>query len=120
MAAAPKKPPTRIIITRHGQTVTNREGRFCGHSETELTDLGQLQARALGKRLADQDLRAVYTSGLGRAVLTAHLATEDRGVPVNVDPDLRELNYGEWQQQLHGSRNTAGPPFSWGSASSSS
>lgn len=97
MAAAPKKPPTRIIITRHGQTVTNREGRFCGHMETDLTDLGQLQARALGKRLVDLDLKAVYTSGLSRAVLTGHLATEDRGLPVHVDPDLRELHYGEWE-----------------------
>lgn len=97
MATAAKKPPTRIIITRHGQTVTNKEGRFCGHSETDLTEMGQQQARALGKRLADLNLAAVYTSGLSRAVMTAHLATEDRGLPVHADPDLREFNYGEWE-----------------------
>lgn len=95
--AAPKKAPTRILITRHGQTVTNTEGRFCGHAETELTDRGRAQAKALGLRLAPIELHAIYTSGLSRAVLTAHLATEDRGVPVAVDPDLRELHYGEWE-----------------------
>ena len=96
--AAPKKPPTRVIITRHGQTVTNTEGRFCGHSETELTPLGQEQARALGRRLADLDVKAVYTSGLSRAMATAHFATVDRNLPVHMDPDLREFNYGEWEQ----------------------
>src|SRR5690606_40448740 len=32
---------TRLYLTRHGQTVTNTEGRFCGHSETELTAKGR-------------------------------------------------------------------------------
>ncbi len=97
MASAPKKPATRIIITRHGQTVTNREGRFCGHAETELTEMGQEQARALGRRLAETQLAGVYTSGLGRAVLTAHLAAGNRELEPVVDPDLREFHYGEWE-----------------------
>lgn len=97
MATTPKKPPTRVIITRHGQTVTNKEGRFCGHAETELTEMGQEQARALGRRLADVQLAGVYTSGLGRAVLTAHLAAGNRELTPVVDPDLRELHYGEWE-----------------------
>ena len=94
---AARLPPTRILITRHGQTVTNREGRFCGHFETELTELGVRQARALGDRLAMTPLDAVYTSDLGRAIETARLVLPGRDLPHTIDPRLRELHYGEWE-----------------------
>ncbi len=49
---------TRIYLARHGQTVTNREGRFCGHAETELTDLGVEQSQALAVRLERASISA--------------------------------------------------------------
>ena len=90
-------PPTRILITRHGQTVTNREGRFCGHFETALTELGQRQAEALGGRLRATAIDSVYTSGLGRAVTTAEVAMTGREPTFHIDARLRELHYGEWE-----------------------
>ncbi|MFN0147129.1 MAG: histidine phosphatase family protein [Dehalococcoidia bacterium] len=92
-----KKPPTRIWIARHGQTEANRTGLFCGHAETPLTDLGRAQARALGRRLAAIEFAAVYTSDFSRAVLTAALALDGRALTPHLDPDLRELHYGEWE-----------------------
>lgn len=89
--------PTRILLARHGQTVTNREGRFCGHAETALTDLGRRQARALGDRLANTRLDAVYTSGLGRALDTAAIALQGRDFEIRVDPALKEIHYGHWE-----------------------
>lgn len=97
-----RKPPTRILITRHGQTVTNREGRFCGHFETALTPLGVRQARALGARLSATVIDAVYTSDLGRAIETGALLLEGRSVRPRLDPDLRELHYGEWEGRKGG------------------
>lgn len=94
---AARLPPTRILITRHGQTVTNREGRFCGHYETALTELGVRQARALGERLTMTPLDGVYTSDLGRAVETARLILPGRDLAHRIDPRLRELHYGEWE-----------------------
>lgn len=91
--------PTRVFLVRHGQTVTNREGRFCGHSETALTPLGEDQARALGRRLAGIPIAACYTSGYSRARRTAELALDGRGIIPGDDPDLRELHYGEWELQ---------------------
>lgn len=99
MAEKPKPQPTRVLITRHGQTVTNKEGRFCGHAETDLTPMGIEQARALCRRLSSLEIAAVYTSDLGRAMQTAAIALEGRGLPANVDRDLRELHYGEWELQ---------------------
>ena len=94
-----RRQPTRVWIARHGQTEANKTGLFCGHSETALTDLGRAQAAALGRRLADVSFAAVYTSGLSRANDTAGLALEGRGLSPRVDPDLRELHYGEWEMK---------------------
>jgi broad specificity phosphatase PhoE len=91
------KGPTRIWIARHGQTETNRQGIFCGHAETALTPLGQAQARALAVRLRAVPITAVYTSDFARAMDTAALALEGRALAPRVDPDLRELHYGEWE-----------------------
>ncbi|MEO8539285.1 MAG: histidine phosphatase family protein [bacterium] len=88
---------THIFLTRHGQTLTNKEGRFCGHSETQLTALGEEQARALGRRLATEKLDACYTSDYSRAILTAALIAGERSLAARTDPDLRELHYGEWE-----------------------
>ena len=89
-------------MTRHGQTVTNTEGRFCGHSETDLTPKGEDQARALGRRLAKEKLEAIYTSDFSRAIKTAALIAGDRGLTPRAEPDLRELHYGEWELEKGG------------------
>ncbi len=88
---------TRIYLARHGQTETNREGRFCGHAETSLTPLGIEQARALAGRLARVELAAAYTSDFSRAIQTAMLILGERGVAPRPEPALRELHYGEWE-----------------------
>lgn len=93
---------TRLFLTRHGQTVTNTEGRFCGHSETELTEKGVAQARALGVRLAKEKIDAIYTSDFSRAVRTAGLIASPRPLTPRADPDLRELHYGEWELEKGG------------------
>lgn len=99
MPTRPSLPPTRILLTRHGQTESNRDGLFCGHSETSLTALGEAQARALGARLQAVEIAAVYTSDLSRAMATAGIALHGRAVPHHVDAGLRELHYGEWEMQ---------------------
>jgi broad specificity phosphatase PhoE len=96
---SPVTRPTRVFLARHGQTVTNKEGRFCGHSETELTPLGESQARALGERLSAIEIAACYTSDYSRTIRTAALALGERGITPAVDPDLRELHYGEWEME---------------------
>ena len=94
---------TRIYLTRHGQTVTNTEGRFCGHWETDLTDKGVVQAEALGRRLAKVKFEAVYTSDYSRAMRTAALIASGGSVgTARADADLRELHYGEWEGEKGG------------------
>ncbi len=97
MLSRSRKPPTRILIARHGQTVSNREGRFCGHSETPLTDLGLRQAGALAARLAGTTIDAAYSSDFSRATTTAAIVLEGRDCSPRLDRDLREIFYGEWE-----------------------
>ncbi|MBA4179897.1 MAG: hypothetical protein C0506_04840 [Anaerolinea sp.] len=89
---------TSVLLVRHGQTYGNINQLFCGHSETDLTPLGVAQARALGQRLKGQHIHAAYASDLSRARKTAEHALEEAGaLPVALDPDLREMHYGEWE-----------------------
>jgi broad specificity phosphatase PhoE len=91
---------TQVLVVRHAQTYGNIEGRFCGHSETDLTPLGVAQARALGVRLSSTPLDAAYTSDLSRAALTATHALEGRDIQPVFDAALREMHYGEWEARV--------------------
>ena len=90
---------TRILIARHGQTVANREGRFCGQAETDLTPLGEAQARALGLRLRETPIHSAYASDFSRAIRTAGFVIEGRDLALAADSGLRELHYGEWEME---------------------
>ena len=89
----------RVWLARHGETEANRGGLYCGHSETKLTVRGEAQAAALGRRLAAVKVTGVATSDLGRAVATAGIALAGKGLAPYVDPDLRELHYGQWEMK---------------------
>jgi probable phosphoglycerate mutase len=88
---------TTLLLARHGETDWNRELRIQGHSDVELNDEGRAQARALAEELAGVALAAVYSSDLSRARETAEIVAAGRGLPVQVDPDLREREYGSWE-----------------------
>jgi len=92
---------TRVILVRHGQTYGNIEGRFCGHSETDLTPLGIAQARALGRRLKGEKIDGAVCSDLSRARLTAEAVLEPHArITPALDPGLREMYYGDWEAML--------------------
>ncbi len=87
----------RIWLVRHGETDWNRSGLLQGQTDTTLSETGRAQARALGIRLADQAFNAVYSSDLVRCVETATIVVGDRKIPVQTDPELREVHLGRWQ-----------------------
>ena len=55
---------TRLYLIRHGEPVYNREGRYQGRMDVELSTLGKAQAPALGRRLADTPVTAIYACDL--------------------------------------------------------
>lgn len=86
--------PVRILLARHGETVFNVEGRWQGQSDSPLTERGRAQARELGLVLADEDIAAIYSSDLGRAVDTAAEVARHHRHAVQTDTRLREIDVG--------------------------
>jgi broad specificity phosphatase PhoE len=87
---------TTLLIARHGETDWNRERRFQGHADPPLNELGRHQAGLLAEKLADVPLAAVYSSDLRRAAQTAAIVAAARGLRAEAQPDLREIDVGEW------------------------
>jgi 2,3-bisphosphoglycerate-dependent phosphoglycerate mutase len=88
---------TQIIIVRHGQTQWNIRKIRQGHLDSELTDKGVAQARALGQRLARESFTALYSSDLGRALHTARMIAAVTGHEIVTDERLRERHLGVFQ-----------------------
>jgi broad specificity phosphatase PhoE len=88
---------TRLILVRHGQTDWNVQGRFQGQADPPLNETGRGQARALAELLAGSGFPAAYASDLQRARETAEIIAGRAGVPVSIDPRLREVNQGAWE-----------------------
>jgi phosphoserine phosphatase len=87
---------TTILLARHGETDWNREGRFQGHADPPLNRTGRAQAVDLSAALMAEQLAAVYSSPLRRALETAEVLAASHGLePVPVD-DLREVDVGSW------------------------
>lgn len=90
--SAPTVTEQHVWLVRHGETEWARLGRHTGRTDIPLTEVGRDQARAIGRRLADQAFGLVLTSPLSRAAETARIAGfGERAVP---DDDLLEWDYG--------------------------
>src|SRR5690242_2691048 len=88
---------TRLLLVRHGETDWNADGRLQGQTDRPLSDFGRSQARRLADELAEEKLEAIYASDLARARETAEIVGERVGLPVSLDPDLREKDWGTWE-----------------------
>ncbi|HEX9685232.1 MAG TPA: histidine phosphatase family protein [Burkholderiales bacterium] len=83
-----------LIVIRHGETAWNRERRMQGTTDTQLSDVGREQARALGRRLAGRGFAALYASDLARARDTARTIAEHADRDIVTDPRLQERRFG--------------------------
>ena len=90
---------SRLLLARHGQSVSNAVRRFQGVQDVALSELGERQAAALGQALRHRGVTAVYTSPLERARRTAEIAVEGLGLSVTQVHELRELSLGDWEGQ---------------------
>jgi broad specificity phosphatase PhoE len=86
---------TTLLLVRHGETDWNRDGRWQGHSDTHLNEVGRDQARRVAAELGNVDV--LYTSDLARARETAEIIAAARGLEVHLEPRLRERSFGAWE-----------------------
>ncbi len=88
---------TKLILIRHGQTEWNVLGRYQGQTDVALSPLGIEQAEKLAAHFPVDKIEAVYASDLKRAMKTAECVAARFGLPVHPCPELRELNFGDWE-----------------------
>lgn len=62
-----------------------------------LNETGRQQAAALARRLAGEEVHAIYASDLRRAWETAAIIGAACGQPVHPEPRLREIDFGAWE-----------------------
>ncbi len=95
-----------VYLARHGETAWSVSGQHTGLTDLPLTDRGKRNAVRLGERLRGLSFARVFTSPLQRASLTCTLA--GYGDVAEVDPDLLEWSYGEYEglttKEIHAQR----------------
>ena len=90
--------PTLVLI-RHGQSQWNKENRFTGWIDIDLSPEGEAEAHSCAKKLANFDFDAGYTSALVRAQHTLQIIMQDNGwsFPVKKNKAINERMYGDLQ-----------------------
>ncbi len=87
--------PTRLYLLRHGLTVHTPERRFSGRNDLALTEDGGTQITAAATRLAARgSITALVSSPLRRTRDSAQIVADALHLPVDVDDDLIELDFG--------------------------
>ena len=86
-----------VFLARHAESTLNLERRVNGDPSVAvpLTDKGRDEARLLGAQLANVELDLCVHTRFPRTKETAELAVVGRGVPVEVEPRLDDINIGD-------------------------
>ncbi|AGK96924.1 histidine phosphatase family protein [Clostridium pasteurianum] len=87
---------TSIMLIRHGETEWNALGKFQGSKDIDLSNEGIKQAEFLKKRL-EKNFDYIYCSPLKRALKTAEIISEGTDLNPIIYPELREIDFGEWE-----------------------
>ena len=88
---------TEIILIRHGETEWNSQQRMQGHSNSDLSLVGQAQIQALGQWMKNVPFDHIYSSDSLRAKQTAEAITQFSGHELQFDQRLREKNLGVFE-----------------------
>lgn len=102
LALAARLDPTPFWFLRHGETDWNAQGLSQGAVDIPLNGVGLAQARRAARTLQGMGIASIVASPLARARVTAEIAAEAIGLPVQLDADLREVAFGEQEGQPMG------------------
>ena len=100
---------TKIFLVRHGHTLWNGERKIQGHSNVELSADGISQAKLLAANFPLENISAIYSSDLARAKVTAEILADKFNLPLQLEKNLREANWGVWEGQTLAAIEKADP-----------
>jgi 2,3-bisphosphoglycerate-dependent phosphoglycerate mutase len=91
-----------LVLLRHGESTWNRENRFTGWTDVDLTEQGRAEAKEAGRLLKAEgfDFDVAFTSVLKRAIRTLWIALDEMDrmwIPVTQSWRLNERHYGALQ-----------------------
>ena len=89
---------TKLVIIRHGHSTANMTRNFAGHTDAELSPIGEEQVIKTAEYVAENyKVDKVYASDLKRAYNTGKAVADRLGLEVIPDENLREIFAGEWE-----------------------
>lgn len=102
MKDKPKGDPRRVVLLRHGESVWNKENRFTGWTDVDLSDHGRDEGREAVRGLKEHGFSfdVAFTSVLKRAIRTLWIVLDEMDrmwIPVHRDWRLNERHYGALQ-----------------------
>lgn len=88
----------KIYLVRHGESIANTKGIYQGQTcNTDLSLLGQNQAKRLAIKFKDIHLDQIITSPLVRTLDTAKTVEQVKNVGILIEPLVIETNHGQWE-----------------------
>lgn len=91
---------SKLVCVRHGQSQWNKENRFTGWVDIELSEVGIKEAEEAGELLKGYKFHKIFTSVLKRAIKTAEIIayiTNQQEVDIIKNEALNERHYGDLQ-----------------------
>ena len=89
---------SKLILTRHGQSVWNAENRFTGWVDVDLSKAGILEAKKSGQLIKNQKINIdkSYTSFLKRAIKTLEIVLQENNLKLDLNAswEMNERHYG--------------------------
>ena len=88
-----------FILVRHGKTEYNERRQYCGALDPDLSDLGrqELEHSAIKTYLKEHTPDMVFCSPMRRTLQTAAILLDGRDVPLVAVPELREIDFGDFE-----------------------
>ena len=92
----------KLVLLRHGESTWNKENRFTGWTDVDLTDQGRQEAKAAGQVLKKDgySFDLAYCSVMKRALRTLWIVLDELDelwIPVEKTWRLNERHYGSLQ-----------------------
>lgn len=86
-----------VFLARHGETESNRVGRYAGRNNEPLTKRGRSQVLGLAEQLDGLGVRQIWSSPVWRALESATLLSALLRLPITIDHRLDEMRLGPWE-----------------------
>lgn len=86
-----------IVLVRHGETALNSQHRLIGSTDVSLSRAGRLRLKTTATNLLTYPAERCLCSPMSRCTQTAGALFPKSHLPIEILPDLREINFGSWE-----------------------